>query len=60
MYFHTLFYLHIFQKNTNNVTRTTFPNGPLQFYTADSLSRNFLYFMESDGHQPLDIFSPTL
>ena len=27
-YFHTLFHLHVFSKNTNNVTRTTLPNGP--------------------------------
>ena len=26
-YFHTLFHLHVFSKNTNNVTRTTLPNG---------------------------------
>ena len=27
MYFHALFYLHVFSKSTNNVTRTTLPNG---------------------------------
>ena len=27
-YFHILFHLHIFLKNTNNVTRTTLPNRP--------------------------------
>ena len=26
-YFHLLFHLHIFSKNTNNLTRTTLPNG---------------------------------
>jgi len=26
-YFYTLFYSHVFLKNTNNVTRTTLPNG---------------------------------
>jgi len=25
MYFHTLFYLHVFPKNINNVIRTTLP-----------------------------------
>ena len=28
-YFHILFHPHIFPKNTNNVTRTTLPNSPL-------------------------------
>ena len=27
IYFYILFYLHVFSKNTNNVTRTTLPNG---------------------------------
>ena len=31
-HFHTLFYLHVFQKNTNNVTRTTLPNNPQVFH----------------------------
>ena len=26
-YFYTLFHLHVFSKNTNNVTRTMLPNG---------------------------------
>ena len=30
-YFHILFYQHVFPKNTNNVTRTTLPNGPWVF-----------------------------
>ena len=28
MYFYTLFYLHVFSKNINNVIRITMPNGP--------------------------------
>ena len=28
IYFHTLFHSHEFSKNTNNVTKTTLPNGP--------------------------------
>ena len=28
-YFHILFHLYVFSKNTNNVTRTTLPNGLL-------------------------------
>jgi len=27
-YFHTLFHLHVFPKNTNNITKTTLPNRP--------------------------------
>ena len=27
-HFHTLFHSHVFQKNTNNITQTTLPNGP--------------------------------
>ena len=27
IYFYTLFHLHVFSKNTNNVTRTMLPNG---------------------------------
>ena len=34
-YFHTLFHLHIFSKNTNNVTRTRLPNDPLSFKRWD-------------------------
>ena len=29
MYFHTFFHPHVFPKNTNNITKTTLPNGPL-------------------------------
>ena len=29
-YFYTFFYLHVFLKNTNNVTRTTLPNSFLK------------------------------
>ena len=29
MYFHTLFYPHVFSKNTNYGFRTILPNGPL-------------------------------
>ena len=35
-YFHTLFHPHVFPKNTNNVTRTALPNGPLVFKTPSS------------------------
>jgi len=28
-YFHILFHLYVFPKNTNNVIRTTLPNNPL-------------------------------
>ena len=34
----TLFHLHVFQKNTNNVTRTTLLNRPNLLNTLDSLS----------------------
>ena len=27
-YFHILFYLHVFQKNINNIIQTTLSNGP--------------------------------
>ena len=27
-YFHTLFYLHVFQKNTNNITKITYQMDP--------------------------------
>ena len=30
-YFHILFYLHVFLKNTNNITRTTLSNA-LKYY----------------------------
>ena len=33
MYFHTLFHPYIFLKNTDNVTRTTLLNGPLDSRT---------------------------
>ena len=29
IHFHTFFHLHVFQKNTNNITQTPLPNGPL-------------------------------
>ena len=35
MYFHTLFHPHVFLKNTNNVTRITLPNGPLNIHAFD-------------------------
>ena len=28
MYLYTLFYLHVFQKNTNDITQTPLPNKP--------------------------------
>ena len=31
-HFHTPFHSHVFPKNTNNATKTTLPNGPLQKY----------------------------
>ena len=32
-HFYTFFHPHIFQKNTNNITQTTLPNGPLDSHT---------------------------
>ena len=38
IYFHTFFYLHVFSKNTNNVSRTTLPNGPKIAYLLSPLT----------------------
>ena len=37
-YFHTLFHPHVFPKNTNIITRTTLPNGPLVAATTIPLT----------------------
>ena len=53
-YFHALFHSHVFPKNTNNVTRTTLPNGPLELSMNrdDGLGRGssrFLCFFGNFG-----------
>ena len=49
MYFYTLFHLHVFSKNTNNVTRTTLSNRPWKF-------QEFFFFFPSFGNLNLYIF----
>ena len=47
-HFYILFHPHVFSKNTNNVTKTTLPNGPklwntLQYNNYTSLSFSLMY-----------------
>ena len=37
-HFHTLFHSHVFQKNTNNITQTPLPNGPLISHACEQTS----------------------
>ena len=43
-YFYILFYLHIFPKNTNNITRNFLPNGPLDTYSIKKLPINIYIY----------------
>ena len=45
MYFHILFYLHIFLKNTNNVTKITLPNGTKVVMHPIHKSSNYMTHM---------------
>ena len=49
-YFYILFYLHIFPKNTNNITRNFLPNGPLDTYSIKKLPINIYIYIYTHTH----------
>ena len=54
-HFHTLFHLHVFPKNTNNVTRATLPNSPKVFQKMARnifLIKNYYQKKKKETHVP--------